>query len=192
MNNGFYDNLKITENELLVYANIFIEKFRKYSLYPIIIFCTFLSYMTIKYANIVILKYIIIPFSILFIICLKYNIKINGHLIETYKFKVDKKSISFYSENLLIEILIKQIISIEDKSFYYDFRGSGSYNKGWHHTFNMKISNGKEFINNIDKKALLAYKYLEEDDVVELQIGSFNLKHKEYLKLIEYIKLLIQ
>lgn len=51
----------------------------------------------------------------------------------------------------------------------------------------MKISNGKEFTDNIKGKALLVYKYLEDDDVVELQIDTLNLKHEDYLKLIEYI-----
>ena len=67
---------------------------------------------------------LIIPFSILVIICLKYHIKQHEHLLKTYKFKVDNNCVSFYSESKLIEISIKQIISIEDKSFYYDFNGS--------------------------------------------------------------------
>lgn len=188
MNNRLYDKLEITKNEMIVFANSFVEKFRKYSFYPVIIFCIFLSFMIIKYDNTGIFKYLIIPFSILIIICLKYHIKQHEHLLKTCKFKVDKNSISFYSESILIEIFIKQIISIEDKSFYYDFNGSG----GWHHTFTMKISNGKDFIDNINRKALLAYKYLEDDDIVELQIDSLNLKHEDYLKLIEYIKFYIQ
>ena len=51
----------------------------------------------------------------------------------------------------------------------------------------MKISNGKEFIDNIKGKALLAYKYLEDDNTVELQIDTLNLKHEDYLKLIDRI-----
>lgn len=59
--------------------------------------------------------------------------------------------------------------------------------RGWHHSFKMKISNGKEFIDNIKGKALLAYKYLEDDNTVELQIDTLNLKHEDYLKLIDRI-----
>lgn len=187
MNNGLYDKLQITQNEMIVFANNFVEKFRKSLFYPMIIFCAFLSFMIIKYDNTGIFKYLIIPFSILFIICLKYHIKQHEHLLKTYKFKVDNNSVSFYSESKLIEIFIKQIISIEDKSFYYDFNGSGPYNKGWHHSFKMKISNGKEFIDNIKGKALLVYKYLEDDNTVELQIDTLNLKHEDYLKLIDRI-----
>lgn len=188
MNNRLYDKLQITQNEMIVFANNFVEKFRKSLFYPVIIFCVFLSFMIIKYDNTGIFKYLIIPFSILVIICLKHHIKQHEHLLKTYKLKVDKNSVSFYSESKLIEIFIKQIISIEDKSFYYDFNGNGPYNKGWHHTFKMKISNGKEFINNIKGKALLVCKYLEDDNTVELQIDTLNLKHEDYLKLIEYIK----
>ena len=120
MNNGLYDKLQITQNEMIVFANNFVEKFRKSLFYPVIIFCAFLSFMIIKYDNTGIFKYLIIPFSILVIICLKYHIKQHEHLLKTYKFKVDNNSVSFYSESKLIEIFIKQIISIEDKSFYYD------------------------------------------------------------------------
>ena len=173
MNNGLYDKLQITQNEMIVFANNFVEKFRKSLFYPMIIFCAFLSFMIIKYDNTGIFKYLIIPFSILFIICLKYHIKQHEHLLKTYKFKVDNNSVSFYSESKLIEIFIKQIISIEDKSFY--------------HSFKMKISNGKEFIDNIKGKVLLVYKYLEDDNTVELQIDTLNLKHEDYLKLIDRI-----
>lgn len=34
MNNGLYDKLQITENEMIVFANNFVEKFRKYSFVP--------------------------------------------------------------------------------------------------------------------------------------------------------------
>lgn len=192
MNKGLYDKLQINQKEMIVFANNFVEKFRKSLFYPVIVFCIFACFMTIKYDNTGILKYLIIPFSIFYIICFKYHIKQHEYLLKTYKFKVDTNSISFYSESKLIEISIKQIISIEDKSFYYDFGGNGPYNKGWHHSFMIEISNGKEFVDYIDGEALLVYKYLEDDNIVELQIDNLNLKHEDYLKLIEYIKSHIQ
>ena len=184
-NTRLYDKLEISNSEMKVFANHFTEKFRKYSIYPVMIFCAFLSFMIIKHANIGAVKYLIVPFSILIIICLKYNIKQHEHLLYTYKFKVDKESLCFYSEAILIEILIKQIISVEDKSFYYDFRGRN--NRGWHHVLNIKIANGKEFIDSVDKKALFAYKNLKDDNTVELQIHSLNLKHEDYLNLINFL-----
>lgn len=187
-----YDELKINQKEAIVFPNQTIEKIRKYSFYPIIIFLIFLSYMVIKYDNIGIFRYIVIPFCILIIICLKYNIKSNEHLLKTYKFKVDKNSINYYCQNdsKLTRIPIERIISIEDKSVYYDFRGRG--NSGWDHSFKIKILRGKEFLDNINKKTTLIYEYFEDDNYVELEIYDLDLEHEDYLKLIHYIKSCMQ
>lgn len=188
MNKNLYDKLKTNENESLVVCNDFIVKLVKCLYYFTIIFGIFMCYIIIKQQYIGIYKYLIIPFYIFFIIVFKNYVKQIVKENKNFKFKINKNNMSFYCGNNLIEIPTKQIKSIKDKSFYYDFNGNGPFNKGYHHVLAITILNNN-IITDTLKNNFLKYEISENNIILELESYAFgNLKHKDYLKLIENIQ----
>ena len=181
----FYNKLILNEDEITIEINKIVANFLTYLFYPVILFCILICYIVIKYEN-GILRYVVIPFCIVWLIVYRIKQKSMEDKQDTFILKVNSNSIKYYVEKELVEIPIRQIMQIEDKSYYLDFEARHR----WKHQCKIKLKCGENFINNNSRKSLifLAYRYFKDEDCVEITISDLRLKHEDYLKLLECIE----
>ena len=178
-----YDQVIISADMLTVIENNNIQKFKEYFIWILIPLCTLFSITIFKHIDSP-LKYLLILFFLLLIgyykfVCLRISTQNKKN--SNKKLSVSRAKIEYFDGMHTYLIPIAGIVSIEDRSIYYDFQGP--HERGWDHIFAIKLRENCRIVRISVSKEI----YLTGQDIPEIQIFNLVLKHSDYENVLNYI-----
>lgn len=135
----FYDQLLINGNEVIVNKSQVLSLFKKWLTLFVALLCGIFSTVLITTTDTP-FRFLSIPVSLLFVVYYALVYAKIGTKENLLVLKVDKNVLEYCGFGACV-IKTENIVSVEDKSYYYDFNGNGPANKGWDHKILITYTN---------------------------------------------------
>lgn len=141
----FYDQLLINDNEVVVNKSQALSLFKKWLTLLVAFMCGIFSFVCITQTTSP-FRFLAIPVFALFLIYYAFGYAKIGTKENRLILKVSRNTLEYCGFGACI-IKTENIVSVEDKSYYYDFNGNGPANKGWDHKILITYTN----VDNLQK-----------------------------------------
>lgn len=158
------NKLILEKDGVLVVKNHFLSVFLKWLSILVILICGLFAYMMIKKMS-GWWRFLSIPIAVIFATYYTFCYAGVGKSTSEIILKITP-SILLQSE-MNVEIPVKRIVAVVDRSIYYDFNGNGPSNKGWHHVIDIE--------------------YLTDSNKKTFHLVGLGLSHADHLRVVDYL-----
>lgn len=173
------NEVKISSDSLSIHEKKTVLKIKKYFILAVIPICTVFSVVSFKYMKSP-YKYLAVLFMIVVLLIYVKNVFLSdenhGRILS-----VSREEIEYFDGEYCYKIPTKEIISLEDCSYYFDF--SGKYQSGWNHHFVLHLSENCHVIRSTMSEEIV----LTGEDISKIDVWTLVLKHDDYERVFRFL-----